>query len=161
MLSLENASGGNFTLGNATLTGLSGGVATYSTSAVPFSNRGKVFTRGAIAGAAAPTVDNNGSAINLVANQATCVAWCFDASGAVKVLRGPIVPYTDTSANSTKVEFPLIPTTLTPFAYSVIKAGATTVGTWAFGTGLWNATGIVIDAVVNVATLPDTSPLTA
>lgn len=161
-LSLQEASGGSRAWGNFTLTGLSGAATTYSSSAVPFSIAGKMFTKAAVSGGATPTTDGNtGAAMTLTANQAACFVWGLDSSGTVKVYKGATQSYTDTTANSTACPLPNIPDTIAPVAMLVIKAGATTVGTWTFGSSNWNATGIVIDTVVNLAGSPSHIPLTA
>jgi hypothetical protein len=51
-------------------------------------------------------------------------------------------------------QFPPIPAGFVPFAYQVLKAGATASATAIiFGTANWNATGFT-NAIVNVNTLP-------
>lgn len=136
--------GGNFVTTKAGLTGLSGAVATFTTAAaVIFSIVGKAFSKAAVAGGAAPTVDGvTGLPMTLVANFGTVVLWCLDAAGNVKCVKGSTEAL-DASGNfGCAPQFPILPDTLTPFAYSVHKAGATTVGTWTFGVSLWNATGM-------------------
>lgn len=161
-LSLQGASGGSRAYGNFALTGLSGAATTYSTSAAPFSVSGLMYNKAAVAGGATPTTDGtSGAAMTLTANKAACWVWGINAAGTISVYKGTTVDYTDTSANSTYCPLPLIPATICPFAVVVIKAGATTVGTWTFGSSNWNATGIVVDTVKNLAGAPDFIPLTA
>ena len=163
-LSLEGATGGNLCFVSAGLTGLSGAATTFSTGAttLQYTNQGKLLTKAQVSGGATPTTDGvTGTIMTLVANQACALLWCLDASGNVKVVKGPTVAWTDTSANSTKVELPSIQPTLTPIAYSVVKAGSTTVGTWQVGVSNWNATGIVVDTPVNLSSIPAVVPLTA
>lgn len=161
-LALQNASGGNFVLGSAALTGLSGAATTYSTSAVNQVIRGASFTKAAVAGGATPTTDAvSGAAMTLVANQARLFCWGLNAAGTVQVIAGPVAAWTDTTALSTKLEQPSLPDTFALFATVVIKAGATTVGTWTFGSSNWNATGIVVDPVVNRFAAPDAAFYTA
>jgi hypothetical protein len=50
---------------------------------------------------------------------------------------------------------------MTPFAYAVIKLVSATAASWTFGTGLWNAAGITIDAPVNVSSVPAVDPIGA
>jgi len=163
-LSLENASGGNFCFVSAGLTGLSGAATTFSTGAttLQYSNQGKILTKAQVSGGTTPTTDGvTGNAFNAqAANTVCCYAWCLDASGNVKLVQGKVIAYTDTSANSTKVELPLIPATLTPIAYSVIKNGSTG-SSWIIGTNNWNATGITVDTPVNLFSWPSSPPLTA
>lgn len=168
--------GGNIVLGNAGITGLSGAATTISTGkSVDYLIGGKAYTKGAITTGATPTTDaNTGNAFKLlVAQQApaglstvytgsACVfAFGLDAAGNLKVAQGPIVNYTDTSANSTALQLPQAPDSVAVFAYAVIKLTSATAATWAFGSGNWNATGITIDTPVNVGVLPATPPVTA
>lgn len=164
------AVGGNIVFNSAGLSGLTGAVTTYSTaSAINYSVGGVLPTaKTTISGASAPTVDV-AQTVFLAASTAfkpqavsTAAVYVFtlDASGAVGVAQGPISAWTDTSAKSTALNFPAIPDTLTPFSYVVIKNGATG-SAWTFGTSLWNATGVVIDPVVNVSLLPGADAITA
>jgi hypothetical protein len=51
-------------------------------------------------------------------------------------------------------QFPVVPDLVTPFAYQVLKAGATASATTViFGTANWSATGFT-NVIVNVFTLP-------
>lgn len=161
-LNLQQAIGGTFAIVSAALTGLSGAATTYTTSAFNSVIRGVQRVKAAVAGGATPTTDaNTGAAMTLVANQAAVFVWGVNAAGTVQVIKGATVSYTDTTAGSTEVKLPPIPDTFCPFAYVVIKAGATVVGTWTFGSSNWNATGIVVDTVVNLCTLPDAAIFTA
>jgi hypothetical protein len=178
--------GGNVMLNNAGITGLSGAATTVSTGkSVDYLVQGKAYTKTALSGAATPTNDASsplavagtaasGAAFRpLVAQQApagyttvytgsACVfVFGFDAAGNLRVAQGPVANYTDTSANSTVLQFPQLPDWMTPFAYSVIKLTSATAATWTFGAGNWNATGITIDTPVNVGVLPATPPVTA
>lgn len=168
--------GGNIVFGNAGLTGLSGAATTLTTGkALDYLVQGKAYTKAAITGGATPTLDAaTGAAFKpLVAQQApaglstvytgsACVfAFGFDAAGAVKVVQGPLVNYTDTSASSTSLQMPQVPDTVAVFGYAVIKLVSATAASWAFGTGNWNATGVTIDTPVNVGVLPAVPAITA
>lgn len=159
---LQEALGGNVCLANFALTGLSGAATTYSSSAVSYALDGRAYTKAAVAGGATPTTDAvSGAAMTLTANKAAVFAWCLNAAGTVQVIKGPTANWTDTTANSTVVLLPEIPPTSVLVAYVVIKGGSTVSGTWTFGSSNWNATGIVIDAVVNRFSLPVAPILTA
>lgn len=145
----------------AALTGLSGAVTTYSTSAFNFALNGDAFTRAAVAGGATPTVDSNtNAAITLTAGHARAIVWGVEAGGTIRVFAGPVTPWTDTSANSTVCLLPSIPDTVAPFAAHTVQAGATTVGNWTFGTSNWNATGITAITVRNLCQLRNRPLLT-
>ncbi len=104
----------------------------------------------------------------LLADQACTFVFTLDGSGSHGVAQGPlpISPTTtgtqrnvdDNGNYSAPPQFPSIPDTLTPFAYAVIRAQSTVAAAgWVFGTGLWNATGIVIAGVDDItAPLPAT-----
>jgi hypothetical protein len=179
----DSATGGNQVFGKAGITGLSGAATTFSTanptggSGLMFSVRGISYYKADFSSAATPTNDAStwdiaaspaieataatGSAFRpQLANTVCCYVFGVDKSGNARVAQGPIVAWTDTSANSTIVQYPSLPDWITPFAYAVIKGGATTTS-WTFGTNNWNATGVVIDTAVNVSLLPGTPPQTA
>ena len=161
-LNLQQSIGGNFCIGSAALTGLSGAVATYTTSAVSSVLRGVQRAKAAVAGGTlSPTTDFvTGLAMTLIANQAAVFVWGLDSGGTVRVIKGATVAWTDTTAGSTEVKMPSLPDTFAPFAYVVIKAGSTVAGTWTHGVSNWNATGIVIDTVVNMFSMPDAAIFT-
>lgn len=145
----------------AALTGLSGAATTYSTSAFGFALNGDHFARAAVAGGVTPTTDGaTGAANTLTANKARAFVWTVNAAGTIQVFAGPIVDWTDTSANSTVCPLPNIPGNVTPFAAHTVQAGATTVGTWTFGSSNWNATGISAITVRNLCQLRNQPLLT-
>lgn len=157
-LNLEGASALTAVFATATagaaLTGLSGAVTTYSTSAFGFALNGDHFARAAVSGGATPTTDGNtGAAITLTANNARAIVWTVNAAGTIQVFAGPITPWVDTTANSTACPLPNIPGNVTPFAAHTVQAGSTTVGTWTFGSSNWNATGISAITVRNLCQL--------
>lgn len=161
-LDLLNASGGSRAYSNWTLTGLSGAATTYSAVAIPFSIGGKMYTKAVVSGGTTPTTDGNtGLAMTLVANQAAAFVWGVNAAGTVSVYKGATQTYTDTSANSTPCPLPTLPDNVAPLAVVVIKGGSTVSGTWTFGSSNWNATGITVDTVVNLAGHPNFIPVTA
>ena len=180
------AQGGNLTLANAAISGLSGAATTFTTtSPVSFTVSGKLFSKAAIGATAVPVNDAgtvlasnavaaSGSAFRaLVAQQSpgfsaniiyagsvACFVFGLDAAGNIRVAQGRVVQYSDTSPNSTTVPLPILPDWMTPFAYAVIKLVSTTAASWTFGTGLWNAAGITIDPPVNIMAVPPTDPIT-
>ena len=180
--------GGNLTLANPAIGGLSGAAATFTTTnAVSYSVAGKLFSKAAIGATAVPVNDAStllataataatGAALRpLVAQQTptgfsanvifagsvACFVFCLDALGNIRVAQGRVVQYSDTSAGSTTVPMPTLPDWMTPFAYAVIKLVSSTAASWTFGTSLWNAAGVTIDAPINIMALPPTDPITA
>ncbi len=182
--------GGSITLsraGGATanISAVSGAVSTLTIQNVTYSNQGKLLYKATALGVASPVNDaSTASAVAgtaatglafrpLVAQQSpagltqiytgsACVfLWGLDPSGNLRVAQGRVVNYTDTSAGSTSVPMPTFPDWFTPVAYAVVKLVSATAATWAFGSGLWNAVGITVDAPVDVMTVPAVDPLTA
>lgn len=137
--------GGNFVLGKAGLTGLSGAATTYSIgTAIVFALAGKALSKATAAGAATPTTDFvTGNPITVVAGKGTAVLWCLDAAGTVRAVQGS-TELLDAANNFqfAAPQFPSVPDTLVPFAYSIHKGGnvpgALLAGTWTFGVSNWN-----------------------
>jgi hypothetical protein len=99
---------------------------------------------GASTNAAAPA-NNDGQACLLV--------HCTNAAGEVKSIQGASVQL-DASGNLLKAaEFPVIPDTLTPFCYQLLKAGLT-AGDITPATSNWNSTGFT-NSITNIAVLPN------
>lgn len=164
-LNLEQSSGLTAVFAVATagaaLTGLSGAATTYSTSLFGFALNGRHFAKAVVSGGATPTTDGNtGAAITLTANQARAIVWAVNSAGTYSVYAGPVVSWTDTSANSTVCPLPALPGNVTPFAAHTVQAGSTTSGTWTFGSSNWNATGIASITVRNLCQLDNTPLLT-
>jgi len=149
-----NKSYRNLSLGNAALTGISGAATTYSSSAFDLAIDGKVITKAAVAGGTTPTTDGNtGLPITLTANNGAVVVWGVNAAGTVSVYKGDTQALDSAGGFTIAPQFPRVPDTVCAFAYTIHKAGSTTVGTWTFGTSNWNATGLT-HAVNNLADFP-------
>jgi hypothetical protein len=165
MHNLQDSQSGNFCTTSAALTGLSGAATTYSTGALAlnYAIKGQLFVKAQVSGGTTPIVDGStGASMTLSANQAALFVWAVNAAGTVAVFKGPTKAWTDTSALSTECPRPMTISDLwTPFAEVIVKAGATTVGNWVFGTSNWNATGIVVDPVKNLAVYTAEPQLTA
>ena len=151
---------------------LSGGVATFTTTgATLYSIKGKAYSTGAAAGAATGTTDSNtgttfvpipaGTAAS-GSNPGTAYGSVFvfaykgdaTAAAAIKIYQGQVVAVDPVTGKfPIAPQFPTIPDSVTPFGYALIT-GATNSAAFAFGTSLWNATGITVTAV-DVMTLPD------
>jgi hypothetical protein len=132
---------------NGVFTGTSsfGANTTYATTQTIYYCIKGVFAtaKTAVTGGTTPTTDGaTGDAITLTANNGTVVVWGLNSAGTVSVYQGNTEPL-DAAGNFTNApQFPIVPDTICPFAYQVIKAGATTSGTWTFGSSNWNATGL-------------------
>ena len=125
-----------------------------TTVAIAFSVAGKAYSLAAVTDGATPTADGDSTTLTtLTANQGCSLVWCINAAGTVAVFQGNIEAL-DASGNFIHTpDFPTIDReTWCPFAYQVLKAGAT-AGTITIGTSNWNATGFT-NVIVNVHSLP-------
>ena len=172
------AYGGNSTLSNYALSGLSGTGITFTSVATQFSNDARLYTRAINSGQSLTALKDGytGAAfLPMVANQACVFVWgsngpaYVDKAGATiasvanVVCQGAIVPWKASwGLLSTRCPWPLFPDAFTPMAYAVIKAGASVSGNWVFGTQTFDtSTGVVIDPAVNILQLPPSEPITA
>lgn len=154
--------GGNFCLSKAGLTGLSGAATTFTTAnPVTYAITGKAYTKAAVAGGATPAVDGvTGGQITLKPGFGTVVVWALDAAGNVKAVQGSTEALNQAGTfQFAAPQFPSLGDDLTPFAYSVHKAGAANsatplVGTFTFGVSNWNTTGVTT-TVTDVIALPN------
>lgn len=129
-----------------------------TTIALNFSIGGKAYTKSATnVDAVTPTTDHaTGAAFKALTGTTTggeaCLfVWCYNSSGAPKVVQGEIVA-TDAAGNvAINPEFPLIPGDVCPFAYQLVKQYGS-ASTFVFGTTNWS--GATSSAIVNVCTLP-------
>lgn len=151
---------------------LSGAVATFTTTnATIYAIKGKFYTTNAAAGAATGTTDGvtgatfvpipagvAASGSNPGAAYGSVFVFCYDGSSttaatAIKIAQGPIQALDPATAKFiTAPQFPSIPDTWCPFGYATVL-GATNSAAFAFGTSLWNATGITVNAQ-DIASLP-------
>jgi len=159
-LNLEQASGLNAVFAvasaGAALTGISGAASTYSTSAFGYAINGVLAAKASVAGGVTPVIDGNTQvafpAIGI--NQAAAVVWSINAAGLIAVSKGPTVAWTNTNVASTVLQLPSTPSGYVAFAYHLIQNGAAG-SAFTIGTSLWNATGVTLPTVVNVAQLPN------
>lgn len=148
--------GANFCTTSSLLTATGAETVHDTTVLLNYCINGKAYTKsGTNADQTTPTTDyNTGAAFtNLTANQGTVVVWAYNSSGTVKCMMGSIETL-DSGGNFVRYpQFPNIPEDVCPFAYQVLKAGAT-AGTITFGTSNWNATGFT-QAIQNILVLPN------
>lgn len=151
-----NLNGATFCTNSSLLTAAGAETVHDSTVALNFCINGKAYQKsGTNADQVTPTTDHNTGAAfpALTANKGSVMVWAYTAAGAVRCMMGS-VENLDASGNFVQApQFPKIPDDVCPFAYQVLKAGAT-AGTIQFGTSNWNATGFT-NAIVNVFVLPD------
>lgn len=156
--------GGNYCTTSGLLTA-TGAVTTYDTTVtINYVIDGKISTKTAITTGTTPTTDyNTGAAFPALVGGASvagayghgcAVVWGLIAGGTVKCIMGPHESLDVNGAFINAPQFPGIPEAFTPFAYQILKSGATASATAIiFGTANWNATGFT-NAIVNVAELP-------
>lgn len=137
-----------------------------TTVTIVYAINGKAATKTAVTDGATPTTDRvtgaafplliGGGSVANVPGQGASVVWGLISGGTVVCMQGPVVSL-DMQGNFKHdgPEFPTIPGDVTPFAYQVLKAGATASASGIrFGTSNWNATGFT-STIVNVLVLPD------
>ena len=160
---LDRLQAGCTTSGLLTATG---GVTTYDTTVtIVYHLDGKLKTKTAITTGTTPTTDIRtglafpalvgGASVANTPGQGAIVVWCLKFSdGTVVATQGPAQALDMQGNFVTAPQFPAIPEGLVPFAYQVLKAGATASATAiVFGTANWNATGFT-NVIQNVAVLP-------
>lgn len=153
---LQAPFGGNFCATKAAIGGFTTGISTYlAVNAQVYAINGKAYAKAAITATASPTTDiNTGVAfLGLTASKGSVFVFALNAAGTVGVAQGSIDSLDASGAFINPPQFPRLPDTWTAFAYLVVKAGATTVGSWIFGVGLWDATGVTV-AAQDVLMLP-------
>ncbi len=146
----------NYSSGVSGLTGISGGATTYSTGSSGFNYaiNGKAYAKTQVSGGTTPTLDGNtGAAITLLANQGNVVLWGINASGTVSVYAGASQALDSAGNFRVAPDFPSLPDSVAPFAYTVHKAGSTLSGTFTFGASNWNTTGMT-HAAVSIMEIP-------
>lgn len=138
--------------------GLSAGTTTtYSTTAtVTYAIRSKLYSKTAVTNGATPTTDaTTGLAfVPVPVNSGSVFVFGFDASGNIKVSQGQVQALDVSGAFVTAPQLPVVPDTVAPFGYLVVKVGSTGA-TWTFGSSnLSGATGVTY-AFQDVTALPD------
>ena len=119
--------------------------------------RSKAYSRAAGANLATPTTDfTTGIAFpGITANNGAVVMVGFDAAGTLRACQGPIQAL-DVSGNFILLpQFPVLPDTMCPVGYIVLKAGATAVGSFVFGTNNLSAVTGLTYSFADVIGLPD------
>lgn len=159
-----NGRGGNYCTTSGLLTATGAETVYDTTVTINYVINGKIATKTAVTDGATPTTDYNtglafpplvGGASVAGANGNGCiVVWGLITGGTVKCVMGPHQALDSAGKFINAPQFPPVPDDMVPFAYQVLKAGATASATAIiFGTANWNATGFT-NVIVNVAELP-------
>ncbi len=129
-----------------------------TTVTITFCIDGKLYAKTAVTDGATPTTDGNtGAAFVAVTTDKVCpFVWALNSSGTVSLYQGTIEDVDgDTDAAIDYPQFPSLPDSVTPFAYTVYQTtGASAAAGLRPGTDNWNATGLTATHV-NISALPD------
>jgi hypothetical protein len=128
-----------------------------TTGTTVFAIRGKAYSKTAITNGATPTTDaTTGLAFpSLTANNGCVVVIGLDSAGNIKASQGGIIGLDVAGLFISAPQFPMVPDTMCPIGYIVLKAGSTLASTWTFGTNnLSSVTGMSY-AFVDVIGFPD------
>lgn len=156
--------GGPIALGNSLLTATGAETVHDATVAIIFVNDGKMFNKAAVVDGVTPVLDAvtglafplipGGASVANTPGSGAVVVWAYNTSGTVKCSQGPIEKLDMLGSFINVPQFPAVAENTVPFAYQVLKAGATASATAiVFGTANWNATGFS-NVIQNVAFLP-------
>lgn len=142
-----------------TIAGLAVGTTTTMTIAndVQYCIKGKGYKKTAVSNTATPTTDaSTGAAfVSVPVNKACVYAICLDSAGALKVVQGSIVDYSDAAVFTLNAPaFPIIPDSLCPIGYELVKI-ISTGSAWVFGTSNQAAQTGITKVLVDCFTLPD------
>lgn len=156
--------GGNYCTTSGLLTA-TGAVTTYDTTVtINYCINGKLATKTAITTGTTPTTDYvtgltfpalvGGASVAGAYGNGCAVVWGLISGGTVKCIMGAPQALDVAGRFIIAPQFPTIPEDFVPFAYQILKAGATASATAiVFGTANWNATGFT-NVIVNVTELP-------
>lgn len=125
--------------------------ATGTAAQLEYAIKGKAYGKANISGGTTPTTDAvTGNAFAaLTANKGAVFVLGLDASANIKAVQGPVVGCDDAGTFQLAPEFPVVPETIAPFAYVVVKTDST-ASAWTFGSSNWNATGVTATPVAVV-----------
>lgn len=154
----KDLKGGNFCTTSGLLTATGAETVYDTTVTISFCVDGKAYTKTAVTDGATPTTDGNTSAaFTAVLPDKVCVfVWGLNASGTVSLYQGSIEDVDgDTDTAKIYPQFPAIPDTITPFAYTIYQTDGTSAAAGLRpGTDNWNASGLTVTHV-NLMTMPD------
>jgi hypothetical protein len=153
----------NFCFPSGLLTATGGETVYDTTVAITSCIDGKLTPRAAVTDGVTPTADFvtglafpplvGGASVANTPGNGCIVVWALQGS-TVRCMMGRHERL-DMAGNFVNApQFPTVPASVAPFAYQVLKAGATASATAiVFGTANWNATGFT-NVIQNVAVLP-------
>ena len=118
--------------------------------------KGKAYSVAAASNEATPTTDaNTGAAFTAIGlNQAGVFMICRDANGALKVVQGETVSYSDDGIFKNAPQFPAVPDSLCPIGYELVKV-ISTGSAWTFGTSNQATQTGITKVLIDLMTMPD------
>ena len=119
--------------------------------------KGKAYQATGASNGATPTTDAvTGAAFTAIGlNKADVFVFCYDTSGALKVVQGTIVDYNDSGVFwNGAPQFPTIPDTLCPIGYELVKV-ISTGSAWTMGSSNQAAQTGITKVFVDCVTLPE------
>lgn len=130
-----------------------------NTGTIYFHIKSKAYSKGAMTNAATPTTDavTGAAFVPVVTNKGSVFVIGLNKDGTVLCAQGSIEGLDAAGAFINAPQFPVVPDTMAPIAYLVIKAGSTASSAgWIFGTSNNSSvTGITYTFVDVAAGLPD------
>lgn len=128
-----------------------------TTVTIVYTVDGVIKSKTAVTDGATPTTDGNtGAAFTAVGpDEVSVFVWALNGSGTVSLYQGSVEDVDgDTDVAKVYPQFPSIPDSVTPFAYTIYQTtGASSASGLKPGTDNWNATGLTATHV-NVSVLP-------
>lgn len=140
-----------------------GTTSTYSTTGTTvYAIKGRACSTAAKANVATPVVDvvDGLPFTPQLPGQGSVYVFGFDAGGTLRVAQGSIEQLDVSGAFITLPQFPIVPDTVCPFGFALVRAAPASAATpavapWLFGTNnLSGVTGVTV-AFVDVMTLPE------
>ena len=137
------------------------GTTTTTANASLYCIAGKAYTAAGAPNAATPTTDAvTGAAFTALAlNEAGVFAICLDTSGALKIVQGGIVDYTDAGTYAEAPKLPAIPDTLCPIGLEFVKV-ISTGSAWTMGDNNQASQTGITKTFVDLMVMPQ-RPITA
>lgn len=137
-----------------------------TTVTINYAIDGILLTKTAVTDGVTPTTDYNtgaafpalvgGASVANTPGNGCVVVWGLISGGTVVCMMGPhaALDMAGNFVSPSKLQWPAIKPNVVPFAYQILKAGATASATAIiFGTANWNATGFT-NVIKNVLVLP-------
>ncbi len=116
----------------------------------------KHFTRATVTNGATPTIDGNTGVafLPVAANQGSVFVFGYNAAGVLSVYQGQVASLDVAGAFILSPQMPVIPDAVCPYAYLIIRAGATAIGNWTLGVNNMSAVTGITYTFVDIANLP-------